>query len=85
VRVQGLVAASGLAVASDLSVDALIGLPDPCRDQLDRLTSGDSISDLDPIILRQVARGAAHARIRPANNHAVHRARVYQKRYRHCC
>jgi hypothetical protein len=52
VRIPRLVAAVGLAVAGDLSVDALKGLPDPCRDQLDRLTAGQPISDLDPIILR---------------------------------
>src|SRR5829696_6062214 len=56
VRIPGLVAATGLAVASDLAVDALEGLPDPCRDQLDRLTVGQPISDLDPIILREVTR-----------------------------
>jgi hypothetical protein len=44
VRIPGLVAAIGLAVASDLSVDALKGLPDPCRDQLDLLTSGQPIT-----------------------------------------
>jgi len=56
VRIPGLVAAIGLAVAGDLPVNALKGLPDPCCDQLDRLTLGESISDLDPIILGQVAR-----------------------------
>jgi hypothetical protein len=66
VGVPGLVAAIGLAVAGDLSVDALISLSDPCRDQLDRVPLGEPVSDLDPIILRQVARadrglGKAHA------------------------
>jgi hypothetical protein len=51
VRIPGLVAAIGLAVAGDLSVDALKGLPDPGRDQLDRLTAGQPIGDLDSIIL----------------------------------
>ena len=55
-RIPGLVAAIGLAVTSDLSVDALKGLPDPCRDHLDRLTAGQPIGDLDPIILGEVAR-----------------------------
>jgi hypothetical protein len=57
VRIPGLVAAIGLAVAGDLTVDALKGLSDPCRDHLDRLTAGQPVSDLDPIILRQVAPG----------------------------
>src|SRR4029453_9125696 len=56
VRIPRLVAAIGLAVAGDLSVDALEGLPDPCRDQLDPLTPGEPISDLDPIILGQITR-----------------------------
>ena len=41
VRLPRLVATIGLAVAGDLSVDALKGLSDPCRDQLDRLTPGE--------------------------------------------
>jgi hypothetical protein len=51
VRIPRLVATIGLAVAGDLSVDTLKGLPDPCRDQLDRLTPSEPISDLDAIIL----------------------------------
>src|SRR5215203_5151840 len=56
VRIPGLVATIGLAVAGDLPVNALKGLPDPCRDHLDRFTPSEPISDLDPIILRKVTR-----------------------------
>src|SRR4029450_12840478 len=56
VRIPRLVATIGLAVAGDLSVDTLKGLPDPCRDQLDRLTPSEPISDLDSIIPCQLAR-----------------------------
>src|SRR4051794_6659647 len=50
-----LVGAIGLLVTGDLPVDGLVGLPDPSRDLLDRLASRQSIGDLDPVILGQVA------------------------------
>jgi hypothetical protein len=52
VRVPGLVAAVGFAVPGDLPVHALVALPDPGRDLLDRLTPGEPVTDLDAVVLR---------------------------------
>jgi hypothetical protein len=54
-RIPRLVAAVGLAVAGDLAVDALVALADSGRDRLHGLPSGEPVSDLDPVVLGEVA------------------------------
>src|ERR1700728_412718 len=55
VRIPGLVAAIRLAVACDLAVDGLVALADPGRDRLHGLPGGEPVSDLDPVVLGEVA------------------------------
>ena len=61
VRVVRLVDPIGFPAAVDLPVDALVRRADPCRDLFDRLPSLQPVSDLDPIVLGQVA--AADGRV----------------------
>ncbi|MEJ7705911.1 MAG: hypothetical protein WKF82_00775 [Nocardioidaceae bacterium] len=48
-----LVAAIGFPVSGDRSVDTLEALPDPGGDHLHGLTIGESVSDLNPVILTE--------------------------------
>jgi hypothetical protein len=54
VRKPRLVAPVGLPVPCDLPVDGLVRPTDPRRDLLHRLAPGETVGDLDPIILRQI-------------------------------
>jgi hypothetical protein len=46
---------TSLAVAGDLSIDALVALANPDSDRLHGLTSGQPVGDLDAVVLAQVA------------------------------